>query len=253
GFVVAQPAQKAHQIGSGTFLELRNTHITDVVGQHLAAHAAHLDDVTHDGEFQRLVTTGPADGQHDAGLRFATHELDGFAERHALGGLAVDVRDEVARQNTGANGRGVFNGRNHLGLTVFAADLDAQAAEAALGDRFHFLEGVGIEISRVRVEVIEHALDGIVDELLIGDRLDIAGLDGRKHIGELLQLLERQGFAPLCDSRNAHTEKYSADRPDQHQTQTAYPASAHAHTRFHSNFWPAPARDATREIVTKLP
>src|SRR5690606_31964040 len=90
-----------------------------------------------------------------------------------------------------------------------------------------------------------HALDGIVDELFIGDGLDVAGLDCGKHVGELLQFLERQRFAALCDSRNAHTEKNSADRSDQHQTQTAYPASAHAHTRF-IVFWFAPVCDAPR-------
>src|SRR5690606_22787887 len=220
------------EIWCRAFLELRNSQVGNVIVQHLAAHTAHLDDVTDNVHFQRLVTARPLDGQHNAGVRLTTHQLDGLIQSHALAGLAIDMGDDVARQNAGPEGWRVFYGGNHLGLAVFTANLYTQATEATLGDGFHFLEGVGIQIGRVRVKVVKHALDGIVDQLFVTHRLNITGLDCSEHIGELLQLLQRQRFAALRDSRNANAQKDSADRTDQHQTKTTYPASTHALTRF---------------------
>ena len=45
----------------------------------------------------------------------------------------------------------------------------------------------------MRVEAGDHAGDGIGDELLLVDRLDVVGLDHAEHRGELLQFFERQG------------------------------------------------------------
>ena len=64
-------------------------------------------------------------------------------------------------------------GEIDLDEAVFHADFDAQAAELALGADLQVLEGVGVEIGGVRIEVGEHAGDGIGDELLVVDRLDV--------------------------------------------------------------------------------
>src|SRR5690606_1143343 len=217
-FLRAEFTQVPDEVRCSPFLELRDTQVGNIVVQHLAAYAAHLDDVTDDLDFQRFVTARPADGEHNAGVGFTTHELDGFVQRHALGRLAVDVRDDVARQNSRPKRGRVLDGGDHLGLAVFTADFYTQAAKPTLRDGFHFLESVGVQIRRVRVKVIKHALDGIVDQLFITHWLNITGLDCRKYIGELLQLLQRQRFAALSDSRNANAQKDSADRTDQHQT-----------------------------------
>src|SRR3546814_5628596 len=51
---------------------------------------------------------------------------------------------------------------------------------------------------------------------------------------ELLQLFKRQGIAPLRGRRYAKADQYTAQRANDHQTETAKPASAHARSR--SNF-----------------
>src|SRR5690606_21920694 len=99
---------------------------------------------------------------------------------------------------------------------------------------FHFLERLGVEVGGVRIQVAEHALDGIADKLVIGNGLYVAAFDGGKYIGELLQLFKRQGIAPLGGRRYAQADQYTAERSRDHQTKTAKPASAHARSR--SNF-----------------
>src|SRR5690606_36536834 len=44
----------------------------------------------------------------------------------------------------------------------------------------------------VRVEVAEHALDGVLQQGLVVHRLDVGGLDAVHHLGEGAQLVERQ-------------------------------------------------------------
>src|SRR5690606_37924983 len=114
--------------------------IGNTVVQHLAAHAAHLDEIAHDGHDNRLFVFLALDGEHDGCLGFAAHQLDGVAQWHALDGLAVDMRDDVASHDAGTRGRRVFYWSNNLRHAVFHADLDTQPAEATLRDGFHFLE-----------------------------------------------------------------------------------------------------------------
>ena len=140
------------------------------------------------------------------------------------------MRDDVARQNAGARSGRVLDGGNHLGHAVFAADFNAQSAKTALGHGFHFLEGIGIQIGGVRVQVVEHAFDRIADQGLIGQGLHVCILDGGKHIGELLQFAQRQGFATLSGCGNAQADQNAAYGACCHQTDAAKPSSAHAHS-----------------------
>src|SRR5690606_8717791 len=229
GALGAQFFELAGQVGTCFFLELRDAHVGDAAIEHLAAHAAHLDDVAHDAHHHRLRIVGAHDGQRDRRLGRAAHELDGFAERHALGGRVVDLDDEVARQDACARGGGVFEGRDDFDETVFGADLDAQAAEFALGAGLHVAERVGIQVGGVRVQVGHHAGNGIVDQGLVVDRLDIVVLDGGKHIAELPELIQRQGAATLRERSDAQAEQYASHRADGDQTETAKLASDHAH------------------------
>src|SRR5690606_9794063 len=138
--------QMLDKIRNGAFLELCHTDIADAVVQHFAAHAAHLDHIAHDSDHQRLVTTLSHDGQHDGGFGFATHQLDGVVQRHALGRLAVDMGNQVACKYARPCRRRVFDGRDDLRHAVLAADFYTQPPEAALRDGLHFLERLGVEV-----------------------------------------------------------------------------------------------------------
>jgi hypothetical protein len=79
-------------------------------------------------------------------LGLAPHQLDRFVQRHALHRLVVDLDDQVARLDAGPKGRRVLDRRDHLDEAVLGADLDAEAAELALGADLQLLEGLGVEI-----------------------------------------------------------------------------------------------------------
>ena len=96
--------------------------------------------------------------------------------------------DEIAGLDTGAVGRGVVNRRDHLDEAVLHGDLDAQAAELALGLDPHITEGIGVQIAGMGVEGREHALNGIFDQLFVGHVFDVIGAHAFKDIAEKLQL-----------------------------------------------------------------
>ncbi|CFW40747.1 Uncharacterised protein [Bordetella pertussis] len=90
----------------------------------------------------------------------------------------------------------------------------------------------------MRVQVGHHAGDRVADQRLVVDRLDIVVLDGREHIAELPQFIERQGTAALCDRGHAHAQQDARHRTDGYQTETTKLASAHAHFPiFMPDYW----------------
>ncbi len=93
----------------------------------------------------------------------------------------VDLDDQVTGLDAGAKRGRVLDRRNDLDDAVFDADLDAQAAELALGRDLQFLVRIGVEKVRVRVQPVDHAVDGFLDELVIGHRLDVVALDAPEY------------------------------------------------------------------------
>ncbi len=119
----------------------------------------------------------------------------------------------------------VLDRRDHLDEAVFHADLDAQAAELALGADLQLAERLGVEIGRVRVEAGEHAVDRLGDELLVLDRLDVVGLDRAEHLGERAQLLDRQRGArgAVGDRLEVQADQNAGDGADDHESDVAKP------------------------------
>ncbi len=63
--------------------------------------------------------------------------------------------------------------RDDLHAAVLLRDLDAEAAELALGLDPHVVEVVGRQVARMRVELGQHAVDRRLDQLLVVDLLDV--------------------------------------------------------------------------------
>ncbi|MBS1239239.1 MAG: hypothetical protein H6R38_557 [Deltaproteobacteria bacterium] len=68
-------------------------------------------------------------------------------------------------------------------------NLDADAGEFALGVDLQVLEGVGRQQGGVGIQPLEHALDGLLDEVLGLDLIHVVLLDQLDDIGEDLQLV----------------------------------------------------------------
>src|SRR5690606_41643639 len=96
----------------------------------------------------------------------------------------------------------------------------------------------------------EQAPDRVIDELLAGDRLDVAGFDGSEHIGELLQPLERQRLAALGDSADSEAHEDAPEESDEDPAQRPDFASAHARSRYGSE---PPATMSARPSIASRP
>ena len=205
---VAQFAERLGQIGNGLLLELGNADVAITGFEHLPAHRAHLDDVANDFDDDRLGFALARDGQHNGSFGFAAHQLDGVTQAHALGRLLVDLDDQVAGLDASHCGRCVFDGRDNLDEAVFLADFDAESAELTLRADLQLAECVFVEVGRMGIQSGQHAADGLRDQIFIGYRFDVVGLNGTEHIGELTQLGQRQRIALvfLGDGGNAYTD-----------------------------------------------
>ena len=206
------------QVVDGVFLELRDADVAHARFQQLAAHRLHLDDVAHDGEHDGLRDALALQRQGDGALGLAAHHLDGFFQPHVLGGGVADLDDQVAGLDAGLGRGGALDGRDHLDEAVLGADLDAQAAELALGVDLQFLEGVLVQIGRVRIQPGEHAADGVGDQLVVLDGLDVVGLDGAEDFAELAKLVQRKdvaaGVAAFGQCGKAQAERNAGDGTD---------------------------------------
>ena len=74
---------------------------------------------------------------------------------------------------------------------VLDADFDAEAAELALRRDLQLLERLGVEEIGVRVEPAHHPVDRFLDELVVGNRLDVVALDLAEDGRQQLQVLVR--------------------------------------------------------------
>ena len=176
---------------AGILLEGGDAQIAIAAVKKLRLDALHLDDFARERHFQRFGFAFAEDGQSDLRLRLAAHAFDGFVQCQAFDERVVDLEDHVARFDAGTVGGSVLDRRDDLHQPIFHTDFDADSAEFALRADLQVLEGVGVEVAGVRVQVRKHAADGVCDQFLVLDRLDIALLDGVEHLGEGSQFFDR--------------------------------------------------------------
>jgi hypothetical protein len=173
-------------------LEMRQTHIAESGFQHPALDARHLDDRAFEDDLEGLLVAPAQDAEPDLGAGLAAHQLHRLVQTQTLHRLVVDADDHVAGLESGALGRRVVDRRDHLDETVLHADLDAESAELAAGADLEVAVLLAVDIGRMRVESRQHAADGILDQGLVLDLLDIVLLDASEDIGEGSQRVERQ-------------------------------------------------------------
>ena len=128
----------------------------------------------------------------------------------------VDLDDQVAGLDAGAERGRVLDRRDHAHDAVLDADLDAEAAELALRADLQLLERVGVQEVGVRVEPADHAVDGLADQLVVGDGLDVVALDLAEDRGQELQVLvrDRQLRFALGDRREIQAQQHAEHRTE---------------------------------------
>ena len=106
--------------------------------------------------------------------------------------------DEVVRLEPGPRRRRVVDRRHHLDQALLHGDLDAEPAELAAGLHLHVAEGLGVHVARMRVEPGQHAVDGSLDQLLVGLLLDRVGAHAFEHFAEQVELAIGIAGVPLA-------------------------------------------------------
>ena len=180
--------QRLLQAVGGLLVELRDADVADLAAFDAGAHRAHADDVAHDRNIDRLVLALAHDLQPDLGVDRPAHLVDRLVEGEALDRLVVEMGDDVAGHDAGLGGRGVVDRRHHLDQTVLHGDFDAEPAEFPAGLHLHVAEALGVHVARMRIQRIEHAVDGRFDQLAVIRLLDIVGAHALEHVPEQIEL-----------------------------------------------------------------
>ena len=180
------------------FVEGGHAQVADLPFQ-ARAHGTDLDNGAGDGDVERRAP-GTADGQTDVGTDAAAHLVDRFGEGQPEHRLAVQMADQVAGLDTGAERRGVVDGRNHLDQSGLHGDLDSQAPELAAGLHLHLAEAFGVQVAGMGIQRGQHAGDGGLYQILVAGLLDVIGAHALEDIPEKVEkpVGIRAVFARFC-------------------------------------------------------
>ncbi len=190
--LLRQLGQAPAQIGHGALLEAGQADPADGRIDHLGLDRLHADLGARDRHREGAFFALAVDRQRDLGAGLAAHALDRLFERQPAHRLVVDAGDQVAGLDAGAEGGRVLDRVDDLDQSLFLRDLDAQAGKTAARAFLQFLEILGVQIRRMRVEAGHHALDGFGQQLLVVDRLDVLALDLPEYVRHQPQLLQGQ-------------------------------------------------------------
>jgi len=85
-------------------------------------------------------------------------------------------------------GRRLVDRRHDLDQAVFLRDLDAEPAELATDLNLHVAEALRVHVARMRIEPVEHAVDGRFDQLGVVRLLDVMRAHALKDVAEQTEL-----------------------------------------------------------------
>ena len=153
----------------------------------VAEDAGDVDFFPRDRQLDWFGSSFVAHGQGDFLAGIALDHIDGLVETHLVGGLAVDLEDDVAGQDArlvgGCAGHGA-NDREPAARLRVGADVDADTAELALARLGELLVFLGIDVGGMGIEPFEAALNHVSDEPFFAILVD------RRHV-VLAHLMKR--------------------------------------------------------------
>ena len=131
------------------------------------------------------------DRQRDPGVRRTPHAIDRIVQRQSEHGLAIECSDDVAGLDPGLKRRRVIDRRDDLDQALILGHFQTEAAELALGLDLHVLERFGVHVGAVRVQSGQHAIDGVFQDFLVADRIDVFRANPLEHVAENFKELGR--------------------------------------------------------------
>ncbi len=146
------------------------------------------DFVAGEGKFQGPLRALAHNRDVDGRALGPAHLLHDVVSAQIVGGLAIHRDDDVAGAHACPRSRSSRQRRDHNDMVVARADGHAHAVVFALLRFFELGELLGIKEGGMRVEHVQHAGDGAVEDGLVGIHLlGVVLLDDVIHFGELLQ------------------------------------------------------------------
>ena len=191
--LLLEALEGVHHLLVGLGTEARDAQVARTLVEHIAGvDAVYGDVVTRDAEGDQFRYARALHLDGDLGALLAAQALLDVAVAHLHAGddRVVHIDDAVAGQHTHALAGPTGHRLDDVERVLVHVELDAHTAELTLERLLEFLGLLGVGIGRVGVQVLEHALDGVLDELVLVDRVHIQGRDG---IFGIQQLLHRLG------------------------------------------------------------
>ena len=170
----------------------RDAQVTCALIEHiLGIDAVQGDVVARDAEGDEVLHAGTFHLDGDVGALLAAQALLDVAVLHLHAGnrRVVHIDDAVTCQHTDALAGTSRNRLDNVEGILVHVELDAHAAEFALQGLLKLLGLLGVGIGRMRVQTLEHALDGFLDEFVLVNRVHIERRDGILGIQQFLQCL----------------------------------------------------------------
>ena len=189
--------ERVGHVGCRAFLKLRDADVGQAVAQGLGLHRLNLDDVAHELDDDGLGHPLAGNGKCDRGLGFAAHELDVFVEAQVGRGFSVNLDDQVASHDAGLGRGRIVNWIDNAHALRILGDFQAETAEFAHRGLFHVLEGVEVEIGRVRVKPLNHASNGVFNQVFAWHFIDVVILDGAENVRKEADFFKRNAFFGL--------------------------------------------------------
>jgi hypothetical protein len=205
-----------------------------------------LDDLALHRELVQLLGRGTPDREGEGFPRFAAQHVDGFGHADLLGQPIVDFQNLVSGKNPGAGRRSVLAGGDDGERVILRRDRHADALVGTVGVTLELVEDLRLHELRMRIERGEHALEGAVDQLLVGDLVgvDVTLADRLKHFGEQLHFLETRILARLFLGADPGCRANGKEQARENE-------GGKAEVSFHPVTFRQPGRFSTRLFLTR--
>ncbi len=198
--LLREVAKRATKFLVGVFTEVGHA---DVAGRRVEHHGGgngqHADFVARHTQIDQLLVTNPAHADVDCRSLRATQLAHGLLGRPPLGVLLFNPCDDVAATQARRPRRRPFEDRADRQVSIDRSNRDPKAVVATFLPLAHLAVGVGIHEARMRIQRLQHAADGAVDEAIRFRVANIGVFDGLQCVGKnpvlLIQLILGQRAA----------------------------------------------------------
>ena len=175
---------------SRLFRETGHVHPVIPVLEPAAFNADKGNGVTDKMHLDRLLAVGVQHGQIDARILGAAQAGNDFLHGHFLGGLAVYEQNDVTGLHAGLEGRRVLNGRHDGHLAVLHGKFDADAEKLTGRRLLHLLVFFCAQKRGMRIEALQHSLNGPIDKIALAHFLHVGLLNDIKNLAETADRIE---------------------------------------------------------------